>query len=96
VNGERVKSAKSLAPGDKLAIRIGEFEWVIEVKALSDRRGPAEPPASFTRRTKQAGYYASRRSPTAARRRTCGANVKAVPRSASGGTWSAGGENDEG
>lgn len=42
VNGERVKPAKSLAPGDKLAIRIGELEWAIEVKALSDRRGPAE------------------------------------------------------
>ena len=42
LNGERVKAAKTLAPGDKLAIRIGELEWVIEVKALSDRRGPAE------------------------------------------------------
>jgi ribosome-associated heat shock protein Hsp15 len=42
VNGERVKPAKSLALGDKLAIRSGELEWVIEVKALSDRRGPAE------------------------------------------------------
>ena len=42
VNGDRVKPAKALAPGDKLAIRIGEYEWLIEVKALSDRRGPAE------------------------------------------------------
>ena len=42
LNGERVKAAKTLASGDKLAIRIGELEWVIEVKALSDRRGPAE------------------------------------------------------
>ena len=42
LNGERVKAAKTLAPGDKLAIRIGEYEWVIEVRALSDRRGPAE------------------------------------------------------
>jgi ribosome-associated heat shock protein Hsp15 len=42
LNGERVKAAKTLASGDKLAIRIGELEWVIEIKALSDRRGPAE------------------------------------------------------
>src|SRR5262245_36140361 len=41
VNGERTKPAKDLAPGDRLAIRIGELEWQIEVKALSDRRGPA-------------------------------------------------------
>jgi ribosome-associated heat shock protein Hsp15 len=42
VNGDRAKPARSLTPGDKLAIRIGEFEWVIEVRALSARRGPAE------------------------------------------------------
>ena len=30
------------APGDELAIRIGEFEWLITVKALSSQRGPAE------------------------------------------------------
>jgi ribosome-associated heat shock protein Hsp15 len=42
LNGERVKPAKSLAPGDRLAIRIGELEWLCEVKALSERRGPAE------------------------------------------------------
>ena len=42
LNGERVKPAKDLAPGDKLAIRSGEYEWLIEVKALSDRRGSAE------------------------------------------------------
>ena len=42
VGGERVKPAKELAVGDGLSIRIGEFEWAITVKALSDKRGPAE------------------------------------------------------
>src|SRR5262245_63321415 len=42
VGGERVKPAKELAVGDQLTIRIGEFEWSITVKALSDKRGPAE------------------------------------------------------
>jgi ribosome-associated heat shock protein Hsp15 len=42
VGGERVKPAKELAVGDGLAVRIGEFEWVITVKVLSDKRGPAE------------------------------------------------------
>src|SRR5262249_6819744 len=41
VNGERVKPARDLAPGDRLAIRIGELEWAVLVKALSERRGPA-------------------------------------------------------
>jgi ribosome-associated heat shock protein Hsp15 len=42
LNGERVKPAKAVAPGDGLAIRIGEFEWVVAVQALSGKRGPAE------------------------------------------------------
>ena len=42
MNGERVKPAKSLAPGDRLSIRTGELEWLIEVRALSEHRGPAE------------------------------------------------------
>jgi len=39
--GERVKPAKDIKVGEELEIRIGEFEWRIAVKALSDRRGPA-------------------------------------------------------
>lgn len=42
VSGERVKPAKELVVGDELLVRIGEFEWAIMVKALSDKRGPAE------------------------------------------------------
>ena len=42
LNDERVKSAKSLRIGDRLAIRIGDYEWQVEVLVLSDRRGPAE------------------------------------------------------
>jgi len=42
INGERVKPAKEIASGDGLTIRIGEFEWAVTVKALSDKRGPAE------------------------------------------------------
>jgi len=42
LNGEGVKPAKLVAPGDRLAIRIGEFEWAVTVKALSGKRGPAE------------------------------------------------------
>ena len=38
---ERVKPARPLRIGDRLAIRIGDFEWIVTVRALSDRRGPA-------------------------------------------------------
>ena len=41
LHGERVKPAKELKAGDELVVRIGEYEWSITVKGLSDRRGPA-------------------------------------------------------
>ncbi|MCC7080060.1 MAG: RNA-binding S4 domain-containing protein [Burkholderiales bacterium] len=41
VADERVKPARALHPGDRLSIRIGAFEWIVTVRALSDRRGPA-------------------------------------------------------
>jgi len=41
LNGERVKPAKDVKPGDEVAVRTGELEWVIEVRALAARRGPA-------------------------------------------------------
>jgi ribosome-associated heat shock protein Hsp15 len=40
--GERIKPAQALRAGDELSIRIGDYQWVIVVKALSERRGPAE------------------------------------------------------
>ena len=42
LNGERTKPAKEIAPGGELTIRIGAFEWGVTVKALSNKRGPAE------------------------------------------------------
>ena len=41
LGGERVKVSREIAPGARLAIRIGELEWDITVVALSDKRGPA-------------------------------------------------------
>ncbi len=41
LNGTRVKPAKDVRVGDALQIRIGTFEWVVDVRALSDKRGPA-------------------------------------------------------
>ena len=42
LDGERLKPAKEIAPGARLTIRIGELEWEVTVKALSEQRGPAE------------------------------------------------------
>lgn len=69
LDAERVKPARPLRVGDRLSIRIGAYEWLVTVRALSDRRGPApvarslyeEDPESRERRIaavgrKQAGF----------------------------------------
>ncbi len=61
LNGERTKPAKPLAAGDEVTIHIGDYEWIVTVRALSDRRGPAaiarelydESEESRARRTEQ-------------------------------------------
>jgi ribosome-associated heat shock protein Hsp15 len=41
VNEVRVKPAKTVVAGDMLEIRIGQFRFMVEVLALSAKRGPA-------------------------------------------------------
>lgn len=41
LNGERVKSAKSVRVGDEMRIQIGPYEHLISVLGISGRRGPA-------------------------------------------------------
>jgi len=41
VNGDRVKAARPLKPGDRLEIRRGPEEFELVVVALADHRGPA-------------------------------------------------------
>ena len=41
VNGERAKRAKQLQVGDELQIRLGPYHYVVTVRAVSERRGPA-------------------------------------------------------
>jgi len=47
VNGERAKRAKQLQAGDSLRIRLGPYNHVVTVRALSERRGPASVAATL-------------------------------------------------
>ena len=42
LNGARTKPAHEVKLGDTVDVRVEEWRWEIQVKALSDRRGPAE------------------------------------------------------
>jgi ribosome-associated heat shock protein Hsp15 len=41
LNGERVKPARAVKTGDRIDLRIGDHAWVLTVRGLADRRGPA-------------------------------------------------------
>lgn len=75
LNGERTKPARELKAGDTLVIHIGDYEWVIMVTRLTDRRGPAsvartlyeEGPASHARRQEQVANRKLMSEPAAGR-----------------------------
>ncbi len=51
VNGEKVKPAKMLKAGDEVRIRLGPYEHVVQVRGLSERRGPAAVAATLYEET---------------------------------------------
>ena len=53
VAGERVKPAKLLQIGDEIRLRMGPYEHVIIVRAVSERRGPATVAATLYEETAQ-------------------------------------------
>lgn len=64
LNDQRVKPAKVLAAGDKLTIRIGNYQYDIEVLGLSNKRGAAPVAQQLYRET---GESRERRELLAAR-----------------------------
>lgn len=53
VRGDRVKPARAIRVGDLLQIRHGSYEWVVAVKSLSTRRGPAKEAALLYEETEE-------------------------------------------
>ena len=41
VNGSRAKPAKPVQAGDNLRVRLGPYDWIITVTAVTERRGSA-------------------------------------------------------
>ena len=53
VNDVRVKPAKAIGMGDMLSIRLGPYQHVVEVLALSSKRGPAPQAQKLYRETEE-------------------------------------------
>lgn len=69
LNGQRVKPAKTLAVGDNLSIRIGNYQYDIEVLGLSNKRGSAPQAQQLYRETDESRV----------RREVVAARLKAQP-----------------
>jgi ribosome-associated heat shock protein Hsp15 len=41
VNGDRAKPAKQIKVGDVLRVRLNQFTYVVTIRGLAERRGPA-------------------------------------------------------
>ena len=41
LNDERIKPSHVLKLEDRVAVRVGDFEWLVRVMGLSQKRGPA-------------------------------------------------------
>ena len=51
INGERVKPAHAVAAGAKVEVRKSALAWIVEVTAVSERRGSATDAALLYRET---------------------------------------------
>ena len=69
VNGERAKPAKEVRIGDLISIRRPPFEFVVNVRGLSDKRGPATVAAALFEETEE----------SRARRTVLAAEMKSLP-----------------
>ena len=69
MNDTRIKPGRAIGVGDLLVIRLGQYQFEIEVLGLSNRRGPA-PEAQKLYRESDASK---------ARRAEIAANLKALP-----------------
>src|SRR5258706_15141452 len=70
LNGERTKPAHGVKAGDMGVGRAGDWRWEGKVKALSDKRGPAEEARKAYDQTE--GSRAERGRPRGLRRRGAG------------------------
>jgi len=79
LNGARAKPAKDIQPGDEVELTVGVVRRVVEVLALSDKRGPATVAATLYHETPES--IAARERAAAERKlaRPPGADLGARP-----------------
>jgi ribosome-associated heat shock protein Hsp15 len=79
VNGARVKPAREVAAGDRLEIRRGQQRWVVIVKDVADRRGPASVAATLYEETPESEAERKKRADERRLGRPLGADLNERP-----------------
>jgi ribosome-associated heat shock protein Hsp15 len=79
VNGERVKPAKEVRPGDWLEVTNGDLRWTVVVKAIAEKRGPASVAATLYEETPESVEERERRRHERRLARPLGADLGARP-----------------
>ena len=79
VNGARVKPSRDVQIGDTVEIRIGQLEWIVVVRGLSDKRGPAKVAATLYEETPESATERERRRLELRLSRPVGADLGARP-----------------
>jgi ribosome-associated heat shock protein Hsp15 len=51
VNDLRAKPSKEVRPGDVVEVRVGQLDWTLVVRGLSEKRGPARVAATLYEET---------------------------------------------
>jgi ribosome-associated heat shock protein Hsp15 len=78
-NGARVKASRDVQVGDTVAIRIGQLEWVVLVRGLSDKRGSAKVAATLYEETPESAAAREQRVLELRLSRPVGADLGARP-----------------
>jgi ribosome-associated heat shock protein Hsp15 len=79
VNGERVKAAKDVRPGDRLEVTQGDVRRTLVVVALADKRGSASVAATLYDETPESIELRKRRAMERRLARPLGADLGARP-----------------
>lgn len=79
LNGERVKPAKDVRPGDRLEVTVADTRRTVVVRALADKRGPATVAATLYEETPQSIALREQRAAERRLARPLGADLGARP-----------------
>jgi ribosome-associated heat shock protein Hsp15 len=79
LNDARVKPSKEIRAGDTVEVRIGQLQWTVVVRGISDKRGPASVATTLYDETPESAVVRERRATELRLARPLGADLGARP-----------------